>query len=369
MTLSLNFLYEAPDSNFLKLIDFGFSKIWKPNTKMALSCGTLAYVAPEVLAHSYTSQCDLWSFGVIVFVLLNGHMPFTGDEAHMISEIKSGEFKTRHGYSKLSEDARSFISSLLVVQPKLRLTAEQALEHSWIKNREHSSAGGAVDDSIVDALTNYGHASTFRRICMSMMAWSLTNEERTHVRNAFLEMDVNNTGKVSIGDFKRVLEEKFHIQDEDALRTFQAIDINHDDEIQYSEFLAAMVSRRINLHNDLLHATFSRFDTDNTGYIDAEHLRDLLGDSFSQTELEGIVAEASSLHNGKISYSDWISYVSEQGIDESHHEVAAGLIDKELKKPEHKRHRMLDLREIVHKTFSYTRDRDTPKQKTCCNVM
>lgn len=55
-----NFLYEAQDSDHLKLIDFGFSKIWQPNTTMAVSCGTLAYVAPEVLEKSYTSQCDLW---------------------------------------------------------------------------------------------------------------------------------------------------------------------------------------------------------------------------------------------------------------------------------------------------------------------
>ena len=54
-----NFLYEAKDSDHLKLIDFGFSKIWHPNTTMAVSCGTLAYVAPEVLEKSYTSQCRL----------------------------------------------------------------------------------------------------------------------------------------------------------------------------------------------------------------------------------------------------------------------------------------------------------------------
>merc|ERR1719183_2388648 len=71
-----NFLYESAKSDHLKLIDFGFSKVWEPNTKMALSCGTLSYVAPEVLAKDYTSQCDMWSFGVIVFILLVGYMPF-----------------------------------------------------------------------------------------------------------------------------------------------------------------------------------------------------------------------------------------------------------------------------------------------------
>merc|ERR1719444_653260 len=72
-----NFLYETKEGDHLKLIDFGFSKIWSPNTKMRASCGTLAYVAPEVLSQNYTSKCDLWSLGFIAFILLFGYMPFT----------------------------------------------------------------------------------------------------------------------------------------------------------------------------------------------------------------------------------------------------------------------------------------------------
>merc|ERR1719265_2947488 len=83
-----NFLYESTTSDHLKLIDFGFSKIWEPNTRMALSCGTLAYVAPEVLDKSYTSQCDLWSLGVVVFILLVGYMPFAGTESHQVQMIR-----------------------------------------------------------------------------------------------------------------------------------------------------------------------------------------------------------------------------------------------------------------------------------------
>merc|ERR1719181_1115236 len=91
-----NFLYERKEgkgADFLKLIDFGFSKIWEKNTKMELSCGTLSYVAPEVLNRSYTSQCDLWSLGVIVFILLVGYMPFTGSEGAQTHLIKEGKYK------------------------------------------------------------------------------------------------------------------------------------------------------------------------------------------------------------------------------------------------------------------------------------
>jgi len=88
-----NFLYEKQGSNHLKLIDFGFSKVWNPNNKMRMSCGTLSYVAPEVLKKSYTSQCDMWSLGVIAFILLVGYMPFSGAEEQQTKDIMAGKFK------------------------------------------------------------------------------------------------------------------------------------------------------------------------------------------------------------------------------------------------------------------------------------
>merc|ERR1719230_500696 len=111
-----NFLYEHKDSEHLKLIDFGFSKIWQPNTKMAASCGTLAYVAPEVLRQSYTSKCDMWSFGVTIFIVLLGYLPFSGPESHQCTAIKQGKYKKKpESWSKISSSAQDFLTSLLVV--------------------------------------------------------------------------------------------------------------------------------------------------------------------------------------------------------------------------------------------------------------
>merc|ERR1719440_1813178 len=119
-----NFLYEKPDTDHLKLIDFGFSHIWEPNTKMALSCGTLAYVAPEVLDKSYTNKCDLWSLGVVIFILLVGYMPFAGSESHQVQMIKAGKCTFRkESWAKVSKEASEFVSKLLVVDVEKRLSA------------------------------------------------------------------------------------------------------------------------------------------------------------------------------------------------------------------------------------------------------
>merc|ERR1712066_20524 len=98
----------------------------------------------------------------------------------------------------------------------------------------------------------------------------MTNEERAQIRSAFIEMDTDRSGAITLPEFKKVMEQKFHIDDEQAAEAFAALDTNHSEEIQYSEFLAAMLSVRIRLHTDLLAQTFNRFDTDKSGYITTE---------------------------------------------------------------------------------------------------
>lgn len=321
-----NFLYESRESDHLKLIDFGFSKVWEPNTKMALSCGTLAYVAPEVLRKSYTSQCDLWSLGVITFILLVGYMPFAGSEEKQTTSIKRGEYLwKKDSWARISSYAKSFVKELLVVDPKVRLSADKALKHDWILKKEGLHGQEHVDEGIADALTSFAQASQFRRACLSMMAWSLTNDERATVRDAFIEMDTSMKGTIKLGDMKKVLEQKFHFNDTDVAHIFQALDVSHDEEIHYSAFLAAMVSTRIQMHDDLLSATFHRFDVDNTGFITAANLRSVLGESFEGEHVDEMMAEVHA-DDGKISFDAFMAFMKSDPHD-AHTEKAHKVID------------------------------------------
>jgi len=321
-----NFLYDKPNGNYLKLIDFGFSKIWAPNTKMALSCGTLAYVAPEVLDMNYTSQCDLWSLGVTVFILLFGYMPFGGPEQKQVSAIKDGKYVVKKEiWSRASADAKDFVKSLLVVNPDVRLTAEAALKHPWIASRDQAMNPDHISQDTANSLVEFGKVSAFRRVCMSMMSWSLTNDERMQVREAFMEMDTDRTGVITLAEFKKVVEDKFHISDDEALQAFHALDTNNTDEVHYTDFLAAMVSSRIQLHDNLLKATFQRFDKDNSGFITADNLREILGQG---EDVDKLIAEADSSHDGKISYEEWMNYIKNPSAQDHHQEIASTVIDK-----------------------------------------
>jgi len=118
----------------IKLIDFGLSTHYTPGHRLSRVVGSSYYVAPEVLKKSYTEACDLWSLGVIVYMLLSGAPPFYGrnDEAIKAS-IVNGEYTFPHElFRDVSDEAMAFVSTLLSYNVEYRYTAEQALTHPWL---------------------------------------------------------------------------------------------------------------------------------------------------------------------------------------------------------------------------------------------
>lgn len=315
-----NFLFDKKDSSHLKLIDFGFSSLWSQGGKMHLACGTLSYAAPELLNRSYTSQCDLWSLGVIGFILMSGRMPFSGLDSTKGYCICAGKysFKPEH-WAGVSENAKDFIRALMEVDPNKRLTAQTALEHTWIAQRHSIVCGESmtgVDSGVADALYRFGHASKFRRCCMEMVAWSLSNDERAKVRDCFLSMDKNNHGTITLGELKEALSEKLNLPDAEVRTIFAALDSNHDQEIHYSDFLAAMVSTQIDLSDVLMCSAFKKLDTDCSGYITAGNLREIFGDRFEGESVEAMIAEADQLRDRRISYDEFVTYLYGRGAPE-----------------------------------------------------
>jgi calcium-dependent protein kinase len=202
---------------------------------------------------------------------------------------------------------------LLVVDPAQRLTAQGALQHAFIAKRHETEA--AIDVGILGGLRSYAQASHFRRACLSMMAWSLSREDRRDLRSRFLELDVERTGTISLSQFKHVLEQNFHIGSVEAEKLFASLDINHDNEICYSEFLAATLQNRIRMHEGVLRKTFSRFDRNEKGEITVENLRTLLGDTFEDVKVEELIREADADGNGAVCYDEFQRYLLHPELD------------------------------------------------------
>mmetsp|Transcript_36388 Transcript_36388/g.95943 ORF Transcript_36388/g.95943 Transcript_36388/m.95943 type:complete len:325 (-) Transcript_36388:300-1274(-) len=140
-----NMLMTSKDKDAeVKITDFGLSKFFdEQSTVMKTPCGTPGYIAPEVLhMKGYDKQCDVWSLGVIVYILLCGFPPFYADnDAQLFDRIKKGKYEFLKPYwDPVSDGAKNFIRRMLVCDPKERATCAQLMEDEWLKEPAAAAA-------------------------------------------------------------------------------------------------------------------------------------------------------------------------------------------------------------------------------------
>lgn len=149
-------LKKAESDTDVKLCGFGFAKIVTYPNSLRTQCGTEGYVAPEILEHrpEYDVSCDMWSIGVIIYIVLGGYRPFRGEGEAIMRQIRYGEYKFHKKYWKhVSEDAKTLIRSLLVVDPQRRITAKDALRDAWIESDDGSLRSVEISDTIEELKT------------------------------------------------------------------------------------------------------------------------------------------------------------------------------------------------------------------------
>lgn len=132
---NLLFSTKDPHTRLIKVSDFGLARFISSETFATTTCGTPGYVAPEILEQKpYGKECDYWSIGVVLYILLSGFPPFYDeDNAVLFEKIKSGKYDFGPEiWKKISPEAKELIKNLLIVDPSKRWTCEQLLKHPWI---------------------------------------------------------------------------------------------------------------------------------------------------------------------------------------------------------------------------------------------
>jgi serine/threonine protein kinase len=154
---------EENDSE-IKIADFGFAKkVLTPNS-LTTQCGTPGYVAPEILEGvPYDMKSDMWSLGVIVYILLGGYPPFIEqNQRELFRKIRKGQYEFHEEYwGSVSADAKDLISCLLTVNPSKRLSAEEALKHKWMMQDASVLAGQNLDGNLAE-LRKYNAKRKFK---------------------------------------------------------------------------------------------------------------------------------------------------------------------------------------------------------------
>jgi calcium-dependent protein kinase len=159
----------------IKVIDFGLSKKFFAGEKdmMKEGVGTLYTMAPQVLQGVYTSQADLWSVGVMTYMLLSSHRPFYNTKRRvMIDNIMRGEYNLKSVYwNPISSEAKDMVNDLLVVDPIKRMNASEALEHKWLSkefNLSDRKPDVSVELAVKASLESFQHTSELKKIALNV---------------------------------------------------------------------------------------------------------------------------------------------------------------------------------------------------------
>jgi len=268
----------------LKLIDFGTACFIRPGQKLSKQYGTAYYIAPEVLARSYDEMCDIWSCGVILYILLSGRPPFYGkNDAEILEAVKRGKYTFSSPiWNCVSPLAKDLITRLLQYDPSDRLTAREAMDHEWFQtsSRQASSSRAPV---LSEVLTNLGQFRASQKLQHAVLTFIVTQiavrQDMQHFISTFQKLDSNGDGRISkqelYDEYSKIMGEA-EAQDE-VEWIMKQVDVDSSGYIDYSEFVMAVSKKEALINKTNLETCFKSFDADGNGTISSSELKTILG--------------------------------------------------------------------------------------------
>lgn len=311
-----NIMFETKSPNAeIKVIDFGLSKSFtEDRSVMTKWVGTLYTMAPQVIQGVYTSQADLWSVGVITYVLLSNSKPFYHTKRkYVIDKIMRCSYNFSNiSWKKISSEAQHFITSLIELDPAVRLTAPKALKHRWLLSmkRQLSKKTRRVESDIHDGLLKCAENSCLKKTALMFVAHKSTTAEIRDLRDIFFKYDEDRDGCVSYGEFGKAMKE-FQYSDEEIKYMFREVDLDGDGFIYFTEFIAATLETRVKIEEDRLAEAFERMDKDSSGFINRNDLRHILGSEYTPGRVDQIMDQVDVNNDGQISYEEFLSHFNE----------------------------------------------------------
>lgn len=305
-----NFLLSAKGKDgVLQAADFGLSVFFKPGQRFREIVGSPYYIAPEVLRRNYSHEADIWSIGVILYILLCGGPPFYGKTDKAIFDaILLGKFDMKsHPWPIISDSAKDCVKRLLKQSPKERMTAAEALNHPWVRE------GGEAKDTVlghevVSRMQKFGNLCKFKRLGLYALAKTLREEEITGLKQMFAAMDTDESGTITVSELHAGLAKQgYKMAKAEVDSLIEAIDVDGNGELDYHEFTAATVHlSKFNVEENLAKA-FAHFDTDNSGYITQDELEVAIKEAglTGKVQVSELLAEVDKDGDGRVNYDEF----------------------------------------------------------------
>ena len=304
----------------IKVCDFGTSKIFEKGAVQRKLVGSSYYIAPEVLKKSYNEKCDVWSCGVIMYILLSARPPFGGqDDNDIMERVATGIYDLESPpFDKLSSSALDLIRNLLNMDVKQRFTAEQALNHPWFKENKSQELYNKINDSetmknLILNLKSYKRTSVIQETALAYLVHHFPQiKDVINSCKLFNQMDKSGDGKITKAELLKGLSERYKSktleQDVDAI--YKNLDMDNNGYIGYEEFVRAAVSKEYFVKDNVLRFAFRYFDKDDSGEITFDEIENLFTQSIPDKSkvhetLKSIIQEVDRNNDDKITFEEF----------------------------------------------------------------
>jgi calcium-dependent protein kinase len=306
-----NFIFSSgePDAE-IKIIDFGLSMRAVKTHGMNDIVGTPFYVAPEVLAGEYTNTCDVWSIGVILFIMLSGKPPFAGQTSSEVlgkvahSSVSFPE-KNWHG---ISNEAKDLIQKMLRKDPYARPTAKQCLDHEWFRRFEGAEPL-QLDIKLLKRLKNFRKQPRFKQEVLGIAIKFLHPLLVKYYTDNFRAIDKNEDGYITAPDLIMTAKaNNVEITETEASTLLKLMDFDKDGNFTISDFVAASVAKEHICTEEMAKLAFDHFDVQKDGYINLVDLSRAFKrgtKQYSENEIQEILEEVDENKDGRMSFLEF----------------------------------------------------------------
>ena len=300
----------------IKLVDFGLGKIFGDygklyNNEMKNTVGTIYYMSPEVLKGKYDQFCDIWSCGVILYLMLSGELPFYGKNDEEVYDkilAMKVEFPEKH-WKNIDKDAIDLIKKMLCVVSD-RLNAQQVLNHVWVQ-KNVPNPEGFINEVNKKTIKKYYSFNKIKKSIINFISSRLNDEEIEKLKNIFYEMDINKDGTITLDEMQQCLSKMFKNNNTYIENLFNEIDTNKSGRIEYTQLISALIEQETYLKNEKLKEVFEKLDKDKNGKIsNSEFLQFLKLQKNNEKDIEQYVKEFDLNGDGEIDYDEFINMMT-----------------------------------------------------------
>jgi calcium-dependent protein kinase len=305
-----NILLDTKKQNIIKIIDWGTARFYEKNKKMNRVSGTPYYIAPEVILEKYDEKCDVWSCGVIMYILLCGYPPFNADnDTEIMNKIKVGKFSfPAEEWDQISSEAKDLITKMLTYKSNERPSASDCLLHKWFT--ENTSKNNVDINFSQKCLQNMKKFHAGRKLQQAALTYIvnhlISKDDKNEMLELFTQFDTNGDGVLSreeiLAGYKEILGDVVEAEIE-ADRIMREVDIDKSGTIDYNEFILSSMNHQKLLNKEKLEATFKMFDKDGSGTISADEVKSFLcqGNDVDSKLIDEIIRENDINGDGEIS--------------------------------------------------------------------